>query len=81
MPKLKRMSADDVIAILKSFGFQVHSQKGSHIKLRRVGELGNETLIVPNHKQLDTGTCRAILRQASQYIPEEELFAYFYIGE
>lgn len=77
MPKLKRMSADDVIAILKSFGFQVHSQKGSHIKLRRVGELGNETLIVPNHKQLDTGTCRAILRQASQYIPEEELFAYF----
>ncbi|WNZ47792.1 type II toxin-antitoxin system HicA family toxin [Leptolyngbya boryana CZ1] len=75
------MSADDVIAILKSFGFQVHSQKGSHIKLRRVGELGNETLIVPNHKQLDTGTCRAILRQASQYIPEEELFSYFYIGE
>lgn len=81
MPKLKRMSADDVIEILESFGFQVHSQKGSHIKLRRVGELGNETLIVPNHKQLDTGTCRAILRQASQYIPEEKLFSYFYTGE
>lgn len=81
MPKLKRMSADDVIEILESFRFQVHSQKGSHIKLRRVGELGNETLIVPNHKQLDTGTCRAILRQASQYIAEEELFSYFYTGE
>lgn len=81
MPKLKRLSADDVVAILESFGFQVHSQKGSHIKLRRVGELGNETLIVPNHKQLDTGTCRAILRQASQYIPEEDLFSYFYTGE
>lgn len=81
MPKLKRLSADEVIAILESFGFEVKSQKGSHIKLRRVGELGNETLIIPNHKQLDTGTCRGILRQASQYIPEEELFPYFYTGE
>ena len=78
MPKLKRLSADEAITILKLFGFKVYSQKGSHIKLRRVGELGNETLIIPNHKQLDTGTCRAILRQASQYIPEEERHPYFY---
>lgn len=78
MPKLKRLSGAEVIAILETFGFQVHSQKGSHIKLRRVREVGNETLIVPNHKQLDTGTCRAILRQASQYIPEKELTPYFY---
>jgi len=81
MPKLKRLSAEGVISIFESFGFQIHSQKGSHIKLRRVGESGNETLIVPNHKQLDTGTCRAILRQASQYIPEEEIFSYFYTEE
>ncbi len=81
MPKLKRLSAEGVISILESFGFQIHSQKGSHIKLRRVGESGNETLTVPNHKQLDTATCRAILRQVSQYIPEEELFSYFYTEE
>ncbi len=78
MPKLKRLSGTEVIAILETFGFQIHSQKGSHIKLRRFGEAGNETLIVPNHKQLDTGTCRAILRQASQYIPEAEITPYFY---
>ncbi|MDJ0582371.1 type II toxin-antitoxin system HicA family toxin [Crocosphaera sp.] len=37
-----------------------------------------ETLTIPNHKQLDTGACRAILKQASQYIPLSELSKYFY---
>lgn len=62
MPKLKRLSGSEVIAILKQFGFKTHSQRGSHIKLRRVGIAGKETLTVPNHRQLDTGTCRAIYR-------------------
>lgn len=79
MPKLKRLSGAEVVAILEQFGFQVCSQRGSHIiKLRRVREVGKETLTVPNHRQLDTGTCRAIYRQACRYIPESELFPYFY---
>ena len=78
MPKSKRLSSAEVIAILKQFGFEVHSQKESHIKLRRVGISGKETLTVPNHRQLDTGTCRAIYRQACRYIPESDLFRYFY---
>jgi predicted RNA binding protein YcfA (HicA-like mRNA interferase family) len=78
MPKLKQLSGKEVITILATFGFAIYSQKGSHIKLRRVGGTGNETLVVPNHKQLDPGTCRAILRQASQYIPEADLIPYFY---
>jgi len=78
MPRLKRLSGAEVIDILANFGFQVHSQKGSHVKLRRIGLAGNETLTIPNHKQLDTGTCRAIFRQATKYIPEPELYTYFY---
>ncbi|MGH2415666.1 MAG: type II toxin-antitoxin system HicA family toxin [Microcystaceae cyanobacterium] len=78
MPRLKRLSSAEVIRSLANFGFQVHSQKGSHIKLYRIGVAGKETLTVPNHKQLDIGTCRAIFRQASRYIPESELFNYFY---
>jgi predicted RNA binding protein YcfA (HicA-like mRNA interferase family) len=78
MPKLKRLSGVEVIDILKQFGFEVHSQKGSHIKLRRIGISGKETLTVPNHRQLDTGTCRAIYRQACRYISESDLFRYFY---
>jgi predicted RNA binding protein YcfA (HicA-like mRNA interferase family) len=78
MPKLKRLSGAEVIAILEQFGFQSHSQRGSHVKLRRVGKTGKETLTIPNHRQLDTGTCRAIYKQACRYIPESELFPYFY---
>jgi predicted RNA binding protein YcfA (HicA-like mRNA interferase family) len=78
MSKLKRLSAKEVIAILTQFGFEIYSQRGSHIKLRRVSTTGKETLTVPNHRQLDTGTCRAIYRQACRYIPESELFGYFY---
>jgi len=36
MPKLKNLSGKEVIKILLSFGFEVASQKGSHVKLRRV---------------------------------------------
>lgn len=78
MPRFKRLSGAEVIKIFESFGFVIHGQKGSHVKLRRVTESGKETLIVPNHKQLDTGTCRGIVRQASQYIPLADLAKLFY---
>jgi predicted RNA binding protein YcfA (HicA-like mRNA interferase family) len=68
-----------VVAILRKFGFEVVSQRGSHIKLRRIGPDGqNETLTIPNHHELDTGTCRAILRQASRFVQRWELTPFFY---
>jgi predicted RNA binding protein YcfA (HicA-like mRNA interferase family) len=78
MPRLRVLSGAEVISILAKFQFEVHSQKGSHVKLRRVGLSGNETLTVPNHRELDKGTCQAIYRQAIKYIPESELFVYFF---
>ena len=35
MPKLRRLSGPEVIHILEGFGFSVHAQAGSHVKLRR----------------------------------------------
>ncbi len=79
MPKLRRLSGAELIRIFGRFGFEVHSQRGSHVKLRRVRPNGEvQTLTVPNHAQLDTGTMRSILRQATRYISEEELRPYFY---
>jgi predicted RNA binding protein YcfA (HicA-like mRNA interferase family) len=78
MPKLKRLSGDEVIKIFKNFNFEVNSQKGSHIKLRRIQNNQSETLIIPNHKEIDTGTLRAIIRQASRYINLTELEPFFY---
>ncbi len=78
MPRLKRLSGSDIIKILAQFGFSIHSQRGSHIKLRRVSTEGKETLTIPNHYQLDTGTCYSIFKQATEYISESELDPYFY---
>lgn len=78
MPKIKQLSGKDIIKILQKFDFEIHSQKGSHVKLRRITIKGKETLTIPNHKQLDRGTSQAIFKQACQYIPESELYNYFY---
>lgn len=79
MRKLRRLSGAEVVAIMLRFGFEPVSQRGSHVKLRRVGEGGiHETLHIPLNRELDTGTCRAILRQASRYVSESELGPFFY---
>jgi predicted RNA binding protein YcfA (HicA-like mRNA interferase family) len=78
MPKLKNLSGKDVISILMIFGFTVDSQKGSHIKLRRNYNNERQSLTIPLHKDLDKGTLKAIIRQASRYISLEELKIYFY---
>lgn len=79
MPKLKVLSGKDVVKILKSFGFAVVARKGSHIKLIRItGTNFRQTLTIPLHDELDKGTLKAIYRQASKYIAEDDLFRHFY---
>ena len=80
-PKLKRLSGPEVLAIFHGFGFETHSQRGSHVELRRVTATGEkQTLTIPVHAELDAGTLRAIIRQATRYIPESELRRLFYSG-
>lgn len=76
--KLRRLSGHEVVSILSRFGFVEISQRGSHVKLGR--ELGGsrQVLVIPLHKELDRGTLRAILRQASRYLSEDELLPHFY---
>ena len=79
MHKHKILSGKDIVSIFKLFGFIIVAQKGSHMKLRRVLSSGEkQTLTIPYHAELDTGTVHAIYRQASHYIPEYELKKYFY---
>ena len=73
-PKLKRLSGPEVLTILNSFGFENYSQRGSHVKLRRIFQnKEKQTLTIPNHPELDTGTLKAIYRQTLKYIPEKDL--------
>jgi predicted RNA binding protein YcfA (HicA-like mRNA interferase family) len=79
MPRLRRLSGAELVKILREFGFTVHSQRGSHIKLRRVLPGGaSQTLTVPAHETVKLGTLHAIFTQAARFIPEEELRRHFY---
>ncbi len=78
MPKLKRLTAKQVLAIFAHFGFVITSQRGSHIKLIRMVQNQKQILTIPNHDELDIGTCKAIMRQVSRFISAEELYAHFY---
>lgn len=79
MPKLKILSGEDVVKILGLLGFLVVAQKGSHVKLRRItDDKVKQTLTVPNHKELDKGTLRAIYLQVLKYVPEPILREHFY---
>jgi predicted RNA binding protein YcfA (HicA-like mRNA interferase family) len=59
----KRYSASQVMSYLKRAGFTIVSQRGSHIKLQKKTKR-MLTVIVPNHKEIATGTFASILRQA-----------------
>lgn len=62
MSKLPVLSGKQCVQILQNNGFELRRQKGSHIILR---QNSTKTIVtVPNHKELDRGTLRAIIRQS-----------------
>ena len=77
MTRPRRMSGKDVVKVFEQLGFCVHAQRGSHIKMRRVIGGGTQNITIPNHKEIDRGTLRAIIAQASRFVPEQELREYF----
>ncbi len=60
MPKLPLVSGTEVVRTLERLGFIVLRQKGSHIILRR----GPTGCVVPNHREIKTGTLSGILKQS-----------------
>ena len=69
MPPLPIISADECVAALRRFGYQVVRQKGSHVRLMCEGRT---PVSVPMHKgkTLKRGTLRAILRDAEISVEE-----------
>lgn len=81
MARLKRLTSREALGILRSFGFETVSIRGSHAKLVRVTASGErQVLTVPVHSELSVGTIRAIYRQASRFIDSAELQRKFYSG-
>jgi predicted RNA binding protein YcfA (HicA-like mRNA interferase family) len=68
MSKLPRVSGADVVKALEKADFQFIRQHGSHMILRRTDPFSQTS--VPNHRELDRGTLRAIIRQAGLSVDE-----------
>jgi predicted RNA binding protein YcfA (HicA-like mRNA interferase family) len=69
MANLPRISGREAIRALERLGFVVKRQRGSHVILRR----GSTGCVVPDHKELKTGTLNGILKQAG--VSAEEFVA------
>jgi len=63
MSTLPSISGRECAQALSKVGFLLKRQEGSHMILRRDDPFAQ--LVVPDHKELDRGTLRAIIRQAS----------------
>ncbi len=68
MSKLPRVSGRECVKALGKVGFYFKRQEGSHIILRRDDPFAQT--VVPDHKELDRGTLRAIIRQAGLSVGE-----------
>ena len=62
MSRLPVISGRDLVRALANVGFTLDRQKGSHLIVYRPDP--PTTLSVPDHRELDRGTLRALLRQA-----------------
>lgn len=72
MTKLPVISGRDCVKALGKADFYFKRQEGSHITLRRNIPFGQ--VVVPDHKVLDRGTLRAIIRQAGLSVLEFEKY-------
>lgn len=66
MPSLPRVSGREAIRARERLGFVVKRQRGSHVVLRR----GSVGCVVPDHKELKTGTLAGVLKQAGVSVEE-----------
>ena len=79
MPRLKRLSARQILRIFHAFGFAVLSIRGSHAKLKREPDgQPPQILTLPLHRDLAPGTIQAVYRQGLRFIPEADLRPHFY---
>ena len=62
MTRLPVISGRELVRALEKIGFVLDRQRGSHLILFR--EDPPTTLSVPDHRELDRGTLRSLIRQA-----------------
>lgn len=68
MSKLPAISGRECARALAKGGFRLQRQRGSHMLMRRESPFAQ--VVVPDHRNLDRGTLRGIIRQAGLTVDE-----------
>ncbi|MDQ7816454.1 MAG: type II toxin-antitoxin system HicA family toxin [Melioribacteraceae bacterium] len=68
MSGLPRISGKECLKAFTKSGFILKRQEGSHMIIRKENPFVQ--LVIPDHKELDRGTLRAIIRQSGLTIEE-----------
>jgi predicted RNA binding protein YcfA (HicA-like mRNA interferase family) len=63
LTRLPRISGRDAVDAFRRLGYEFDRQRGSHIVLRDPRP-PHRRLVVPDHRELATGTLRALIREA-----------------
>lgn len=78
MPKLRRISGQEVTSLLIKEGFQKLRQKGSHVRLVFNQSDVSHFVTIPLHSELDRGTLKSIIRSLERCLTSEKIKELFY---
>ena len=69
------ISGDELMRLLKRYGYQTTRQTGSHVRLTSTYRGDEHHITIPRHKHLRVGTLNSILKDIADYlaISKEEL--------
>ena len=75
MSRLPVVSGDELIRLLTHIGYEIVRQKGSHVRLRKMTDLGEHKITVPRHPEIAKGTMNDILSKVALWngIPKDKL--------
>lgn len=62
MPQLPVISGAEAVTKFERAGWEVDRQRGSHVMMVKAGSI--VTLSIPQHRELDRGLLRALIRAA-----------------
>ena len=68
MGRLGNISGKEAVKAFAKAGWQTVGQVGSHLVMTKSGQPAN--LSIPQHKELSTGTLRALIRAAAMSVDE-----------
>ena len=73
--KMPKVSGKALIACLKSMGYEVVRQRGSHVRLEKSTKIGVHKITIPAHNPIAKGTLNDILNKVALWnqIPKDKL--------